>query len=119
MIMKMMTDTQRTILQNSLRYANCKLLDNPVKFCDMFANCDIPYVGLHSIETLGAPIECGLDECIVGFVGACVWKDGRVIPLDGDTYCKDMLVYGYEFWENLNEDGERERCLDILVWEDW
>lgn len=46
----------------------------------------------------------------LGFVGAFSWKNQTIIPLDGDSYSKETLVYGYKF------SKEKDKIiLDIIV----
>lgn len=56
---------------------------------------------------------------IIGFVGQCVYKDGKITSLDGDTYNPKMKVYGYEFFEYKTKDKKLYKGIDILVGEDW
>ena len=53
------------------------------------------------------------DDDIVGFCGVVSWIDGKLTPLDHDSYYPSMKVYGYE---ESNNNGET--ILDILVL-DW
>jgi hypothetical protein len=49
-------------------------------------------------------------EDIIGFVGAVKWENGKLTPLDGDSYTPHMPVWGFSKFE----DNDRS-CLDILV----
>lgn len=111
--MKMITSKQKEILDHSCRYENFTILKQPMYFDELFSGRDIPNVGLHSIETIGN------DEEIIGFCGCFSWKDGKVISLDGDSYTKKTIVYGYEEWEHLSDNNNIEHNLDILVWDEW
>ena len=99
----------KEILQKSDRYKNFTILDNPVRFKDMFAGENIDVIQIHSVYILNMK---GYQD-IVGFCGQCVWKDNILSALDGDSYSDDMLVYGYEWFTNEKEDITKG--LDILV----
>ena len=94
------------LLKNNERYKGFTILDEPVKFNKFFVDKNIDTVLLHSIEICD-------DGDILGFCGACKWKNNTLTPIDHDTYYEDMLVYGYEWWEN-KEEGINVG-LDILV----
>ena len=84
------------------RYKRFVILDNPVEFKDLFIDHDIPCVQLHSLHAV--------DNIIVGFCGVFKWENNEIIPLDGDSYNKHVLVYGYEWFD---------QGIDILVGDDW
>lgn len=45
-----------------------------------------------------------------GYVGVFSWKNKTIVPLDGDTYSKDTLIYGYKFYFK-----ENKTFLNIIV----
>lgn len=92
------------IVKKNPRYEDFTFLEIPIRFKDMQADNNIKVVQLHSIEPVGA-------DDIVGFCGVCSWIDNTIAPLDGDSYSAEMLVYGYEWFD----DNDYGRCLDILV----
>ena len=73
-------------------------------------------IQVHSIEPLRD--KEGNVNGITGFVGQCKIKNGKIVPLDGDTYNPEMTVYGYSWFTYcaLKSSG---RGLDILVGSDW
>ena len=99
----------KEIISGSDKYSNFVLLAIPVAFAQLFADSDIDLVQLYSIQPAG--------DDIVGFCGACIWKNNTLTPADGDSYTKDMLVYGYDWF--TNEDEGIKRGLNILVGEEW
>lgn len=94
------------IVKQLPRYANFTIAEEPIKFKDMFAGQNIDCVQLHSIEAVF--------DTIVGFCGVFMWHDNKLTALDGDSYSENVLVLGYDWFENNGE-----RCLDILVGNDW
>ena len=74
-------------------------------------------IQIHSIESLRDK-EDNVNG-IVGFVGQCEFKNGKIAPLDGDTYNPEMTVYGYNWFTYSNPDMGSGRGLDILVGSDW
>ena len=101
-------DTWKQIVKVTERYKTFTILEEPKKFRDMFRDQDIPVVQLHSVQVYGD----GSD--IVGFCGVFQWKDNAITPIDGDIYSQDVEVLGYEWFEH-----QGEKCLDILVGDDW
>lgn len=106
-----MEGTWQEVIKDEERYRGFTLTEPPVKFCDLFANRDIPCVQLHSTQVY----ECGDKQGIVGFCGAFSWEDNELTPLDRDSYSKNTPVYGYAWFT----DNEGRRCLDILVGDEW
>lgn len=100
----------KEVVKSDVCYKNFILLDKPVMFCEMFANQNIPFVQLYSTQVY----ETENKQYIVGFCGCFEWNNDEVIPLDGDSYSKNIMVYGYE-WFII----ENEKYLSILVGEDW
>jgi hypothetical protein len=96
----------KEVIKENVRYEGFTILEDPVPFNEMFANRDIPLVQVHSTYVF----EVDGKEDIVGFSGVFEWKNGEVIPGDFDSYNPRMLVLGYE---------EDDKCLDILVGNDW
>lgn len=96
----------KKILYSDARYKDFTLLAKPVQFNEMFSNKDIPCVQLHSIRMCD-------DQHILGFCGCFKWENNQIIPLDGDSYSPDELIYGYSWFT----DNDNNQCLDILV--DW
>ena len=95
----------KEIVSNDIRYKNFKILDEPQCFSDMYKDRDFETVDVHSVYVIS-------NTQILGFCGSFQWKNGYVIPCDGDTYNREMLVLGYEY-------DERVDVLDILVGNDW
>ena len=110
-IQPIFNDELRDIIENSERYEDFKLLDHPVKFKDLFADMNISYVQLHSTQI----IKSENYKDIVGFCGVFEWKDNKIESLDYDSYSEDVFVYGYEWFD----DADGDRCLDVLVGENW
>ena len=100
----------REIIKEDVRYKDFILLDEPIAFCEMFTNQNIPCVQLHSMQTFGDENE----QDVIGFCGCFKWNDNNITSLDGDTYTKDTTIYGYSWFTNKNE-----KCLNILVGEEW
>ncbi len=98
------------IIRESERYMDFTLLDKLVKFKDMFADMDIPYVQLHDTTI------CNIDgkKDIMGFSGVFEWKNNHIIPIDYDSYYSELMICGYEWFERSGE-----KCLDILVVGNW
>lgn len=90
-------------IKNMERYKNFTFLDKAIPFCDtpLF---DENYECIQIHDSNG----------LVGFCGTCKVKNGDVVPLDGDSYYKEMPVIAY----NVFFSKEDKLCLDILV-EDW
>jgi len=107
----METEKWKKIIQDDPRYRGFVLTESPVKFCDLFANRDIPCVQLHSVQVF----ENSGKQYIIGFCGAFSWEDNVLEPLDGDSYSEDTPVYGYSWFT----DEKGRRCLDILVGDEW
>ena len=103
------TDVWKNIVKSNKRYADFTILEKSKRFNEMFAGQNIPCVQLHSTELLSDLSD------IVGFCGTFGWKDGILTPLDGDSYAEDMSVLGYNWF--TNENGEK--CLNVLVGDDW
>ena len=97
-------------LEKSERYNMFTILDEPVKFSELYKDTDIQLVQVHSIEPVG-------DDDIVGFCGVFRWERNHLSPLDGDIYNPDVLVQGYSWFSA--EDNPDAKCLDILVGNDW
>ena len=47
-------------------------------------------------------------------MGVFEWRDGEVIPRDGDIYNKNMTIYGYSTFRYNHKE-----CIDVLVGDDW
>ena len=106
----MKEDLWKSIIKNNNRYEKFTILDKPAVFSEMFKDNNIPCVQLHSIEVYED--EEGKD--IIGFCGEFKWEDGKIISLDYDSYTKNTKVYGYSWFM-----FKGEKCLDILVGNDW
>lgn len=101
-----MTDLEKR-LHNRERYKGFTYLDTPKEFCKLMKDKDYDTVQVHATDPIG-------DDDIVGFCGVFSWKNNVLTPLDGDSYNQNVLVYGYsEFTAN------NEKCIDILVGENW
>ena len=101
-------DEIRNLIMQDERYKNFKLLDNPMKFSELFADYDDIKVETHSTGIW----EIDGKKSLVGFCGIFKWKDKKAVPLDGDSYNKDVTIFGYRWWL---EDA----LLFILVGNDW
>lgn len=51
------------------------------------------------------------------FIGACSYKKGELMPLDGDTYSLDDLYVEYKEWVDLEENEVDGGKLILTVWE--
>lgn len=94
-------------LKHSDRYKDFIFLQEARAFCELFAGKNYPVVQIHDCT----PIAYG--DGIIGFAGACQWKNNELIALDGDSYTEHMPVYGYHEFES-----EGKICLDVLT-DDW
>lgn len=99
-------------MANHPRYHNFTFLNKPEDFSQIFAGTDYDIVQLHDI-TLHEGIYENMGDAIIGFVGGFAWKNNSLKPLDGDSYTKHTIVWGYEEWENNGIIG-----LEILT-NDW
>ena len=112
-----MTKTQELInslnCEDYVRYKDFTFLDESIPFKELFANKNIEYVQVHSLKV----IETDAYRGIIGFCGTFKWEDGFITSLDGDSYSKDMMVYGYNYFEY--EEASDGIGLDILVGDDW
>ena len=77
---------------------NFTMLDKPISFIELYKDRDIEVIQIFMKD--------------VGFCGAFNWDDNIVKTLDGDSYSKNMTVYGYEWFDN-------EKGLNLLVGDDW
>jgi len=103
----------KSIIKKSNRYSNFILLDSPIPFDELFKDKNFELVQLHSTQIIGK----GDIKDIVGFCGVFYWQNNEIIPLDGDSYNKSMMVLGYEMFKN--EEENISTGLDILVGNDW
>jgi len=92
------------------RYKDFIILNNGVPFADFFKDKNISRVQLHSITPCGK----NLDD-IVGFCGKFKWESNELSSLDGDSYNKNMTIFGYSWFKDKNGN----QCLNILVRDDW
>ena len=90
------------------KYKRFTRLIEPLPFNEVFKNTNIELVQVHCIEWC-------MPSDIIGFCGTFKYENNEIISLDGDSYNKEALVYGYNWFEN--EDNIK--CLDILVGDDW
>lgn len=89
------------------RYKKFVFLNKTEKFDVLFDKKDYEFVQVHDINFVNPNnIKVG----IIGFSGVFEWKHGEITSLDGDSYYKDMDVYGYR---EVSVDGKT--VLDILV----
>lgn len=100
----------KSIVKRNERYKDFIILDKPATFREMFSNQNIPIVQLHSVQVYGYKQV----QDIVGFCGVFKWEGNEFISIDGDSYAEDMTVYGYSWFTN-----GCNKCLDILVGDDW
>ena len=103
------------LVENTGRYHGFTLLDTPKPFREVFKDQNVELIQLHSITKIDED-ENGVPQ-VIGFVGVCKWEDNKLSPLDGDSYCEDMTIYGYNWFSN--EKTDHKKCLDILVDDDW
>ena len=96
----------KEIIKKLPRYQNFTIVEDPISFNEMFKDTNIDVVQLHSVEVIA--------DTIVGFCGVFMWHDNTLTPLDGDSYSENVLVLGYDWFEHNGE-----KCLDILVDNDW
>lgn len=102
----------KEIIKNSNKYNDFKLLDKPASFKELFNDEKFDGVQLHSTQIVS--YDNGTKD-IIGFCGAFSWRDNAVKSLDGDSYNDNFIVVGYKRFES--QDGDK--CIDILVGEDW
>lgn len=98
-----MTEQLKEILDRNERYKNFTYLEEPIPFNVLFKRKRIKEVQVHSSTIY--------HDSIVGFCGRFKLKDGKIVPLDFDSYNDDMRVIGYEWTD--------KGMLDILVEGDW
>lgn len=75
---------------------------------DLIKNKDYDYISYRL-----TPPEDWPEESI--FAGICKSKNGELIPLDGDTYCKSEEVVFFEEWC----DDEVKNGLTVVVKTEW
>ena len=91
-------------LKNKDRYKNFIYFNKPMPFNETPVFSDkYKVIQLHDINVINGTM--------VGFCGVCKVKNGDVIPLDDDSYYKEMQTVGYEEFT----DKEGNLCLDLLV----
>lgn len=83
------------------RYATFAFLDNPIKFNEWKKEKLEYLVQVHSVG--------------FGLCGVFAWDGYQIHPLDHDYYNENMKVIAYSYFNNKSGD----RCLDILVGDDW
>ena len=100
----------KEIVLNIDRYKGFIILDDPRKFKEISElNClQKPIVQLHDMTS----INNGKD--IIGFCGVTMWENGKLIPLDGDNYDSDMLIYGYNI-THIKDNFGSKILVDILI----
>lgn len=103
-----MTDFS-SIIKNLDRYKTFTLLDSPKPFSELMKNETVSLVQVHCATLINDNTD------IVGFCGVFKWENNVLTPLDGDIYNPDVNVLGYDWF--TDKDGNR--CLDILVDENW
>lgn len=79
----------KELITKNKRYSKFIILDTPIPLKTLFKDKDIKLLQFHDIT----PID---EDNIIGFCGQCTWKNNTLIPLDGDIYNENPLVYGYE-----------------------
>lgn len=102
----------KEIIKNSNKYNGFKLLDKPVSFKELFNDEKFDCVQLHSTQIVSYDNDT---KDIIGFCGAFSWIDNVIKSLDGDSYSDSFIVIGYKRFEFQDSD----KCIDILVGEDW
>ena len=77
---------------------------------DLIKNKDYDYISWRVM----LPEKCGDGDT---FFGACKSKDGKLIPLDGDSYSEEEKVLEHQEWKQP-EDGI-ENGLTVVVEAEW
>lgn len=103
-----MTDKVREHIKSSVRYKHFTILDNPTSLNELCEGKEKVYVALHDIRPIPDT------DYIIGFCGVIEYRNGEIYPLDGDSYSKDMKIWGYEWFDC----DEYDNAVDILV-ESW
>lgn len=100
-----MNEFLKRLIKTNERYAGFILYNKPIPFkaTPIFSNKYI-VIQIHDTTPIG-------ENSIIGFCGICKVENDKVIPLDGDSYSKNMTVWGYSEFT----DSENNLCLDILV----
>lgn len=106
-------DEIKKIASKNDRYKNFKFFSTPIPLKELIQDKKIEVVQVHSTQIYGE----GENKDIVGFCGQFSCKDGKITPLDGDSYNENMTVIGYSWW--TNKESKIELGLDILVGNDW
>lgn len=96
----------KEIIKKLPRYQNFTIVEDLISFNEMFKDTTIDVVQVHSVEVIA--------DTIVGFCGVFKWDKNILTPLDGDSYFEKVKVLGYNWFDH---DGDK--CLDILVGDDW
>ena len=97
----------REAIRKDERYKDFKILPYPMSFDVLFERDNIPVVQVHSVHMV-------LEDVILGFCGQFKWEGKKLTSLDGDSYNEQMTVLGFNWF-----DYDGEKCLDILVDNDW
>ena len=104
-----MIENIKNTANESKKYSRYEMLTEPVKWCDFAKNKDYDHVSVHAyLQT--TPFT----NSTILFVGAFEWHNNNLESLDGDIYNNDMLVYGYEEWNDNVTKG-----IHIIVGDDW
>ena len=98
----------KELIKDDIRYKDFTIFDKTMKFNEFMANKNVSVVETH-LTTIA---EYDEGKELFGFCGTFEWKDNKIISLDGDSYNKEMTIYGYK-WFVENE------ILFILVGNDW
>ena len=99
----------KTVLADQGRYKYFTFLEHPVSFKTVFGGRDYARVDVYSTMVLNG-------EDTVAFCGRFEWNNGNITSLDGDSYNKEMTVYGFsKFYDRVFE----QETLEILVGDDW
>lgn len=75
---------------------------------DLIQNKDYDYISWR----VTAPPKYGEPDM---FFGACKSVNGKLIPLDGDTYSEDEVVISYREWSK----DDIENGLTVVVEAEW
>ena len=96
----------KEIIKKLPRYKDFTIVEDLISFNEMFKDTTIKVVQVHSVEVIA--------DTIVGFCGVFEWDQNTLTPLDGDSYSEKVKVLGYNWFTHGND-----KCIDILVGEDW
>lgn len=90
---------------NNVRYKDFIFLEKPIEFnkTDLFSD-KYAEIQLHDVSKIP-----GMSD-VLGFCGVFKIENGKINPLDYDSYDPEMIVIGYQEFTHDNEI-----CLDLLT----